>query len=211
MSAASHARLAYLALGDSYTIGEGVPAAQRWTHQLAAALRAENIPLATPQTIAATGWTTDELDAAIDQQPPPLDHALVTLLIGVNNQYRGRGLDDYAAQYQVLLQRAIGYANADAARVMALSIPDWGVTAFGRASGRDLSQVASEIDAFNTTARIACTRHGVAFVDITAISRACADQAQMLAEDGLHPSGAQYALWTLQAMPIAKTRLAVGA
>jgi lysophospholipase L1-like esterase len=197
----------YLALGDSYTVGEGVPAEGRWTHQLADALRAEGIALAEPRTIAATGWTTDELDAAIDDASPPSDHALVSLLIGVNNQYRGRGVDEYATQFGALLERAIGFAGGRADRVLVLSIPDWGATRFGRNSGRDLARVSSEIDAFNAAADAICARRGVAFVDITPIGRAREIDAALLADDGLHPSAAMYALWAERALPVARKLL----
>lgn len=206
-SAGAQAPLRYLALGDSYTIGEGVAPAGRWTHQLAAALRAEGIALGDPFTIARTGWTTDELDAAIDAAAPACDHDFVTLLIGVNNQYRGRGVDGYAAQFEALLARAIAFAGGRASRVLVLSIPDWGATRFGHDSGRDLAQVARELDAYNAVARALCQREGVAFVDITPTSRAHGDDAAMLADDGLHPSAKMYALWMREALPDARRLL----
>lgn len=202
------AALSYLALGDSYTIGEGVAPAQRWTHQLAAALRADGIPLADPVTIARTGWTTDELSAAIDAADPARDHDFTSLLIGVNNQYRGRDVVDYAREFEALLRRAIGFAGGRPGRVLVLSIPDWGATVFGRGSGRDRGQVAREIDAFNDAARAVCERHGVAFVDVTRASREDPLDPSLLAEDGLHPSAAMYARWTALAKPVASTLLA---
>lgn len=201
------ATLSFLALGDSYTIGEGVPEMDRWTHQLAAALRAEGIPLADPQTIAATGWTTDELDAAIDAAMPIHDHALVSLLIGVNNQYRGRDVDEYRAQFAALLERAIGFAGGRSDRVVALAIPDWGVTRFGRDSGRDLAQISRELDAYNAAAQGICAQRGVAFVDIAPVSRERGAEQAMLADDGLHPSAAMYAQWTRLALPAARRLL----
>ena len=203
--------LSYLALGDSYTIGEGVAADARWTHQLAAALRAESIALQDPRTIAMTGWTTDELDAAIDAVAPASDHDLVTLLIGVNNQYRGRDLGNYAAEFERLLARAIGFAGGRPERVVVLSIPDWGATPFGAGSGRDLARVSAELDAHNAAARVACTRLGAAFVDITPLSRECGDEEAMLAADGLHPGPAMYALWAQLALPAARDALQVRA
>ncbi len=200
--------LNYLALGDSYTIGESVPAAGRWTHQLAAALRDAGVPLRDPVTIATTGWTTDELGAAIDAAEPAHDYAFVSLLIGVNNQYRGRGVDEYAREFEALLLRAIGFADGRADRVLVLSIPDWGVTRFGRDSGRDLAQIARELDAYNAAARAACERHDVAFVDITPASRALGDDDDtLLAEDGLHPSPAMYERWSALAFPAARQAL----
>jgi lysophospholipase L1-like esterase len=199
--------LRYLALGDSYTIGEGVGADARWTHQLAAALRGGGIALADPVTIARTGWTTDELDAAIDAAAPAADYDLVTLLIGVNNQYRGREVDEYARQFEALLQRAVAFAGGRTQRVLVLSFPDWGVTIFGKASGRDLREVARQTDAFNAAAHAVCKRHGVGFVDITAASRDGGDAPAMLAADGLHPSAAMYARWSALALPLARQRL----
>lgn len=118
--------LSYLALGDSYTIGEAVDAEGRWPHQLAAALRAQGIAPQDPLTIASTGWTTDELDAGIDAAAPQPPFAFVSLLVGVNNQYRGRPLEEYRHQFEALLQRAIGFAGGQPGRVLVLSFPDWG-------------------------------------------------------------------------------------
>lgn len=199
--------LRYLALGDSYTIGEGVPADGRWPHQLAAALRAEGIDLEDPRTIAATGWTTDELEAAIDAAAPrgPFDFA--SLLVGVNNQYRGRGVDDYATQFAALLGRAIAFAGERPGRVLVLSIPDWGVTPFAAASGRDVAAIARELDAYNDAARRVCAARAVAFVDITPTSRERGAEPRMLADDGLHPSATLYAEWTRLALPVARRLL----
>lgn len=193
----------YLALGDSYTIGEGVPADGTWPFQLAAALRAQGIALADPQIIATTGWTTDELAAAIDEAAPQGPFALVSLLIGVNNQYRGRPLAEYRQQFEQLLQRAIALAAEDPARVLVLSIPDWGVTPYARDNGRDAAQVALEIDDFNAAARACCGDYGVAFVDITPVSRDGGDQPAMLVDDGLHPSAQMYRRWMEVALPVA--------
>lgn len=195
--------LAYLALGDSYTIGEGVAEDGRWPVQLARALRDEGIELADPRIIATTGWTTDELAAAIDAAGPLGTYDLVSLLIGVNNQYRERGVEEYRGQFEALLRRAIGLAGGRADRVLVLSIPDWGVTPFAAASGRDRGVIAAELDAFNAAARVACRAAGVAFVDITPVSRARGHEPEMLAADGLHPSAAMYALWAQLALPVA--------
>ena len=201
---ASAGALRYLALGDSYTIGEGVPETGRWPVQLAQALREAGVALAEPRIVATTGWTTDELAAALDAAEPLGTFDFVSLLIGVNNQYRGRGLDEYRVQFAALLERAIGYAGGRADRVLVLSIPDWGATAFGRGSGRDPEQVARELDAFNAAARAECAVRGVAFVDVTTVSRTHAD---LLADDGLHPSAAMYALWAQAALPAASRGL----
>ena len=198
----------YLALGDSYTIGEGVAEDSRWPVQMARALRGEGIALEDPVIIATTGWTTDELDAAIDAAQPTDDHALVSLLVGVNNQYRGRGVDEYRHEFSALLDRAIGFAGGRSDRVLVLSIPDWGVTRFGRDSGRDLAAIADELDAYNDVARDICATRGVAFVDITAVSRERGAEPAMLADDGLHPSAAMHAQWTRLALPVARRLLA---
>lgn len=207
MTRASVDTLPYLALGDSYTIGEGVPADGRWPVQLARALRDEGIALEEPRIIAATGWTTDELSRAIDAAEPLGTFGFVSLLIGVNNQYRGRGTDDYAAEFDALLERAIGYAGKRADRVLVLSIPDWGVTPFAFAQGRDAGLVAHEIDAYNAIAAGICAARGVAFVDITPCSRERGAETAMLADDGLHPSAAMYAAWTACALPVARALL----
>jgi lysophospholipase L1-like esterase len=203
-------RISYLALGDSYTIGEGVAEADRWPAQLARALRAEGIALGDPRVIATTGWTTDELATALDAAEPLGEHGFVSLAVGVNNQYRGRSVENYRGEFAALLERAIGYAGGRADRVLVLSIPDWGVTRFGAASGRDAAEIARELDAYNAAAAEACARRGVAFVDITPISRARGAEDAMLAEDGLHPSAAMYAEWTALALPAARGLFAVG-
>ena len=200
--------LSYLALGDSYTIGESVPESGRWPVQLAGMLRNEGIPLSDPRIIATTGWTTDELDAAITAREPLGTHDFVSLLIGVNNQYRGRDVAEYRVQFSALLWRAIGFAGNRPDRVLVLSIPDWGVTPYATKEGRDTARIARELDAYNEAARQACAQRGVAFVDITAVSRARGAEAAMLADDGLHPSAAMYTEWTRLALPVARRLLA---
>ena len=195
--------LSYLALGDSYTIGEGVDEAGRWPMQLAQGLRDAGIAICDPRIIATTGWTTDELSAAMDAAEPLAEWDLVSLLIGVNNQYRGRGVDDYIGEFTRLLRRAIGLAGDRADRVLVLSIPDWGVTPFAFASGRDRQAIADDLDAYNAAARELCDAHGVAFVDITGISRDGGGEPAMLVDDALHPSAAQYARWAEAALPVA--------
>ena len=202
--------LRYLALGDSYTIGEGVPESGRWPVQLARALRADGVPLTDPRIIAQTGWTTDELDAAIDAVHPLAEYDLVSLLIGVNNQYRGRSVDEYRVQFAGLLERAIGFAQWRRERVLVLSIPDWGITPFAHEAARDPERIAIEIDAFNAAARQVCSARGVAFVDITPVSRAHGAEPRMLAEDGLHPSATMYNEWMRLALPVVRAMEAAG-
>ncbi|MGO3127066.1 MAG: SGNH/GDSL hydrolase family protein [Luteimonas sp.] len=194
----------YLALGDSYTIGEGIAAQDRWPLQLADTLRSEGIALDAPEVIATTGWTTDELDTAIDAAAPVGPFDLVSLLIGVNDQYRGRDVASYGPAFSALLERAIGFAGGDAARVFVLAIPDWGVTPFGAHSGRDVAAIARELDAYNATAAAICAARGVTFVDIAPISRAQGGEAEMLADDGLHPSAALHTQWMRLALPVAR-------
>jgi lysophospholipase L1-like esterase len=196
--------LRYLALGDSYSIGEGVADAGRWPVQLAVRLRREGVSIEDPVILATTGWTTDELSVAMDAAAfqPPYD--LVSLLIGVNNQYRGRSAEEYRVQFLQLLDRAIDLAGDRADRVLVLSIPDWGVTPFAHGSGRDVLRIAQELDVYNAIAQEEAERGGARFVDITAISRL---HPALLADDGLHPSAAQYALWTEAAVPVAMEML----
>ena len=197
-------RLSYLALGDSYTIGEGVAESGRWPVQMARALRVQGIPLDDPRIVAKTGWTTGELDAALDAAEPLGRWDFVSLLIGVNNQYRGGTTADYAREFAALLGRAAGYAGGRADRVLVLSIPDWGVTPFAFAQGRDRARIADELDAFNAAARGTCALRGVAFVDVTGVSRALGAAPAMLADDGLHPSAAMYGEWAELALPVAR-------
>ncbi|MCE5231783.1 MAG: SGNH/GDSL hydrolase family protein [Mizugakiibacter sp.] len=198
----------FLALGDSYTIGEGVAPSGRWPAQLAARLRAEGIAVADPRIVAVTGWTTDELAAAMDAATFAPPYALVTLLIGVNNQYRGRGLDDYRGEFRALLERALALAGGEPRRTVVVSIPDWGMTPFARAQGRDAAAVAAAIDAFNAVNREEAEARGARWVDVTDLSRERGDAPDMLAEDGLHPSAAQYARWTQRILPAARAALA---
>jgi lysophospholipase L1-like esterase len=196
--------LTYLALGDSYSIGEGVDESARWPVQLARLLGEHGHALAPPQIVARTGWTTDELAAAMEQHAlsPPYD--LVSLLIGVNNQYRGRALDNYREEFRALLAQAIGLAGGPPQRVLVLSIPDWGVTPFARREARDPEAIGHAIDQFNACAREETHRQGAQWVDITAISRA---ELELLTDDGLHPAPAQYARWANAALPVALAAL----
>jgi lysophospholipase L1-like esterase len=189
----------YLALGDSYTIGESVDETERWSMQLADLLAKEGY--STEVTIIArTGWTTDELWQGIQAQEiePPYD--LVSLLIGVNNQYRGRDIEEYREGFIFLLEKSIEYAGGDANRVFVLSIPDWGVTPF--AGGRDSKQIAMEINQFNAINRAETEKLGAHYIDITPISREAVSDPSLIASDGLHPSGKMYAEWAKLALPM---------
>ena len=189
----------FLALGDSYTIGEAVASGERWPERLAAMLRERGVEIEEIEIVAKTGWTTDELTAAIDAARPVGPFDLVSLLIGVNNQYRGRAVEEYGGEFRGLLDRAVGFAGGDASRVVVLSIPDWGVTPF--AEGRDRAQVAEEIDAFNAVNRAEAVAAGARYVDVTPVSREAATNAGLVASDGLHPSGEMYRRWAELVLP----------
>jgi lysophospholipase L1-like esterase len=197
----------YLALGDSYTIGEGVGADERWPEQLAALLRAQGMAVGPPEIVARTGWTTGELMAGIDRAAPSGRFDLVSLLIGVNDQYRGVDPAEYRVTFRAVLERAVAFARGEATRVIVLSVPDWSVTPF--AQGRDRARIASEIDRFNAVNRHETTARGARYVDITQASRAAppAGAGPRLAPDGLHPSGEMYAVWARLVLPNARLEL----
>jgi len=183
----------YLALGDSYTIGEQVPVKENFPHQAVRLLQEQQVEVAQPVIIAVTGWTTDELANAIREHNLNETFSFVTLLIGVNNQYRGRSTEDYKPQFIQLLETAIGYAGGHASRVFVLSIPDWGVTPF--AEGRDRAQIGQDIDAYNAANKEITTAYKSHYVEITDSTRTNGVDKEYLAEDGLHPSGKEYAVW----------------
>jgi lysophospholipase L1-like esterase len=196
--------LRYLALGDSYTVGESVDASQRWPVQLAARLRESGFDVGDPEIIARTGWRTDDLDAAMNRANPKGPYALVSLLIGVNNQ--GRSATSYRPEFEALLQRAIQLAGGEPTRVIVLSIPDWGATPF--AASYDRADVARQIDAFNAINRAEAEHGGARYVDITAESRLAAADPALIAGDELHPSGKMYTEWVELALPQALAALA---
>jgi lysophospholipase L1-like esterase len=166
---------------------------ERWPEQVAQALRGRGVAVGDPKIIARTGWTTDELSKAIDADRPEGTYALVTLLIGVNDQYRGRPAAEYRQPFVNLLHRAIAFAGGNARRVVVVSIPDWGATPF--ATGRDRAAIAAEIDRFNAISREDSARAGARWVDVTAISRRAASDRSLVAGDGLHPSAKMHGQW----------------
>jgi lysophospholipase L1-like esterase len=190
----------YLALGDSYTIGEQVPATDNFPHQTVAMLNAQGIKVKEPIIIATTGWTTDELAAAIKERALQDTYSFVTLLIGVNNQYRGRSVENYKEEYTQLLDTAIRYANGHTQNVFVLSIPDWGVTPF--AEGRDRVQIAKDVDAYNAACKEITLAHKCHYLDITDSTRKNGTTPAYLAEDGLHPSGKEYKIWAERLTPM---------
>jgi lysophospholipase L1-like esterase len=188
----------YLALGDSYTIGESVSEAERFPEQLCAALRQRGQNWDAPHIIARTGWTTDELAEAIAAHPPAGRFDLVTLLIGVNDQYRRQTPEAYRPRFRALLQQAIAFAGGQPRQVIVLSIPDWCVTPFAAEQHRQGE--GPVIDRFNAVNREETLAAGAHYVDVTAISRRAAQETSLLAADGLHPSGNMYALWVAAAL-----------
>jgi lysophospholipase L1-like esterase len=191
----------YLALGDSYTIGEAVREDERWPNQVTAALSQEGQPVELT-LIARTGWTVDELEQGILADPPQGSYRLVTLLIGVNDQYRGYPLEGYREDFRAMLGRAVEYAGGEAGRVIVVSIPDWGFTPF--AAGRETETISRQIDEFNAVNFEEAGAAGAAYADVTAISRMALDDFELIAGDGLHPSGRMYRLWAEKILPIAR-------
>ncbi len=189
--------LSYLALGDSYTIGEAVSQRESFPFQLVSQLKNTGLDFsASPKIIAKTGWTTSELQAAIKADNTVKTYDLVTLLIGVNNQYRGNSIDTYRKEFKELLQTAINFAGGNKKHVFVVSIPDWGVTPYAKQSGRDPKVIAQEIDLFNTVNKEETQAMGITYADITPASRNASTDPALIANDGLHPSGKMYADWT---------------
>jgi lysophospholipase L1-like esterase len=196
-SQAQQKPLTYLALGDSYTIGEGVELSDRYPVQLVQEWnKTAKTRFDSPLIIAKTGWTVDELEAGIQATPTAAEgYDLVTLLIGVNNQYRGRSVESYALDFEKMLQRAIAFARGNKAHVIVLSIPDWGVTPFAISKGVDPAKVASEIDDYNETKKAICAKNGVKYIDITAEYRLAGALPEGVVADELHPSSLIYKKW----------------
>ena len=195
--------LSYLALGDSYTIGTSVQPGERWPAQLAETLLVEEkIRLEPLEIVARNGWRTDNLQNALAADPPGDDWELVSLLIGVNDQYQGFNSAGYAGRFRALLDDAIRYAGGDTTHVFVVSIPDYAYTPFGSGD----ADVSRELDAFNAIGRNVCEELGVPFLDIVAISRQGLDRPELVAEDNLHPSGLQYGRWVDEVIATAVTR-----
>ena len=189
----------FLALGDSYTIGESVDEKDRWSRQLIDLLKIK-FNFTKHDIVACTGWTTSELTQAIEAKKLTDQYEMVSLLIGVNNQYRGQSLDSYRVEFRNLLNTSIKFAKDDAKKVIVLSIPDWGKTPF--AKGQDTQKIASEIDAFNNVAKEECKKLNIVFINITEITRKNTDTS-MFAIDELHYSGKVHRLWAMEALKTA--------
>ena len=186
----------YLALGDSYTIGEQVKQSDNFPNQLYSLLNTENNPFSPPEIIATTGWTTDELARAIAQATPTFNHDLVSLLIGVNNQYRGRSIDEYQTHFYGLMCQAILFAQSNPKQVVVLSIPDWGMTPFNQ--DRDKEIISTEIDIYNHINKNITAHFGAHYIDITQSTRLHANNLEYLTPDLLHYSAKEYSLWAHQ-------------
>jgi lysophospholipase L1-like esterase len=182
----------FLALGDSYTIGESVGEEQRWPVQLANALNKKGNSFQSPRIIATTGWRTDDLKRAIIAANPEKNYDLVSLLIGVNNQYQGKSSKDYIPEFEELLNMAIAFAGGDKSKVFVVSIPDYGFTPFGKEKQKKISE---ELDEFNRINKMISDKYQVSYFNITPISRKGFDDPELVAADNLHPSGKQYSKW----------------
>jgi lysophospholipase L1-like esterase len=185
-------KINFLALGDSYTIGQSVAESDRWPNQLSAELRGDDFEVTRTDIIARTGWTTGNLISAIQSQKPDSNYNLVGLLIGVNNQYQGRSLAEYESQFSQLLSTAIALAGGKKASVFVVSIPDYGFTPFGQSSQ---TAISAELDQFNAINLRITQAAGIRYFDITPISRRGLSDPALVANDGLHPSGKQYTAW----------------
>jgi len=189
-----------LFLGDSYTIGESVDEVEGWPIQLVSALRDKGLAMAEPMIVAQSGWTTKELAAGIEHARIDTSFDLVSLLIGVNDQYQNQDIEEYRIRFRRLLKMAIAFANHQPWRVMVLSIPDWGATPF--AEGCDRKQVASEIDHFNQINRQETEELEARYIDVTTISRQAFNDPSLIAEDELHPSSKMYGAWVSSILPV---------
>lgn len=181
-----------LALGDSYTIGEGVEPSLNWPSQLVSKLNEQSIRVSPPTIIAVSGWRTDDLIEAIERQDPERDFDLVTLLIGANDHFQGRSVQSYSENFAYLINKAIEHAAGKPTKVLVLSIPDYGYTPFGLIN-RD--EISHGIGQYNARSRQIAQNIGVMYCDITDITRKCLDNAELVVNDGLHPSARQYGMW----------------
>jgi lysophospholipase L1-like esterase len=185
-------KVKFLALGDSYTIGESVPVSERWPQQLTHALTLNGLDCFEPKIIATTGWRTDDLKNAIEAANPATDYSLVSLLIGVNNYYQGKTVESYAPEFEELLNTAIRLAGGKKSHVFVVSIPDYGYTPFGK---EKQATISVGINAFNAVNKSISQKFGVPYFNITEISRRGLIDTDLVAPDGLHPSGLMYSLW----------------
>ncbi|MEQ9279816.1 MAG: SGNH/GDSL hydrolase family protein [Balneola sp.] len=205
ISCAQKNNISYLALGDSYTIGEAVSEEQRWPVQLTEKLNEAGIHVDDPLIIAKTGWTTDELQKAIVEKNPKTDYDLVSLLIGVNNQYRGYPIDQYKKEFKELLLQAVAFADGDTTKVFVVSIPNYGVTPFGIEKGEE--KIRQELLVYDSIADSISSAYNIPFINITPISEKAKKDSSYIASDQLHPSGKQYIEWVDLILPKVKLML----
>ena len=196
--------LRFLALGDSYTIGEGVPLSEGWPAQLSALLNESGLLMDEPVIVAKTGWTTEELLSsmhAADLAPP---YDLVTLLVGVNNQYRKQDIQRYEKEFDTLLTNTINLAGGDSQKTIVLSIPDWSVTPYAsdQSDHASLIDVARTLDKYNEINCRLAYRRGCTYVDVTGLTREHKNDPHAWAEDGLHPATLMYTQWARKLQPI---------
>ena len=189
----SHHIHSYLALGDSYTIGEGLPLHENFPYQLVQLLRAQSLHFYAPEIIAKTGWTTGELAEHLLHHQLNEKYDFVTLLIGVNNQYRGLSMEDYKTDFEFLLKKAIHFTGGIAEHVFVLSIPDYSKTPF--AKGMDTSKIEAGIDAFNKLNKEISEQQKVHYINITEGTKKAGKDKKLLAADGLHYSASEYKIW----------------
>ena len=183
----------FLALGDSYTIGEGVPDSLAWPYQLVSQINKHEVYFDKPKIIAKTGWTTDELLFAIDSINLKGTYDYVSLLIGVNNQYRELSLEDFKFEFKKLIEKAIIFSGNMTQNIFVLSIPDWSVMPYS--TDRDRNKISKQIDEFNLSKEIICNENGINFIDVTKISRNAKYNPSLVALDSLHPSEKMYKMW----------------
>lgn len=186
-------RYSYLALGDSYTIGELVRINESFPYQTVYNLRKNGLQIAAPDIVATSGFTTDELNTAIDKATLLNEYDFISLLIGVNDQYRGKSIEEFAVGFEGLLKRAIQFAGGKSVAVFVLSIPDWGVTPY--AEGRDTKKISAEIDSYNNACEFMATKYNTHFLNITTSQRQDGYKDDFLTTDKLHPSGKEYSKW----------------
>jgi len=195
----------YLALGDSYTIGESVPVNENFPAQLSSQLNEQLEKKTRVEIVATTGWRTDDLINAVNSRISKSDYDVVTLLIGVNNQYQNRPFSQYEEEFVVLLEKAIAIANGDKDRVFVISIPDYAYTPFG--ANADRETISSELNRYNAYANEKAVDKGVRFINITDITRKGLDEPELVAGDGLHPSGEAYSRFVERILPFVRTKL----
>ena len=195
----------FLCLGDSYTIGEGVPFFENFPSQVVQMARKSGIPFQAPEIVAKTGWTTDELQAAIKKHQFLASYDFVTLLIGVNNQYRNLSIKEYESEFESLLKDAIAFAGGKRDHVIVLSIPDWGITPF--AAGRDSKKITDEIDSFNNINKMIAEKFKTHRINITPGTREAANDSSLITSDGLHPSAKEYTRWAEKIFSIIRSSL----